>query len=159
MVTSSKLHPESWDELLQERQRPGCKNCCRTLQALTLLRVPRCYSTQPRSSQSVIVSYIHFVTRPTKPWVPYHTFDLSIKTEIQVALALGKAKLALSHATTVPHLESCAALLAVEIAELIIGEMDMELATIAFHSDSRVVLSYKSNESRRFYVYVSDQVE
>ena len=125
LETSSKLQPESWDEVLQERQRPGCENCCRTLQAITLLRVPRCYSTQPRSSQSVIVSYIHFVTRPTKPSVPYHTFDLSIETEIQVAFALGKAKLALSHATTVPHLELYAALLAVEIAELIIGEMDL----------------------------------
>lgn len=47
-------------------------------------------------------------------------------------------------------------MLAVEITVLIIEELDLEIKTIALHSDSRVVLGYISNESRCFYVYVSN---
>ena len=78
---------------------------------------------------------------------------------MQVSFVLGKAKLAPSHATNVPHLELCAAVLGIETTELIIEELDLDLQAVAFYSDSRVVLGYISNESRRFYVYVSNRVE
>ena len=78
---------------------------------------------------------------------------------MQVSFVLGKAKLAPSHATNVPHLELCAAVLGIETTELIIEELDLDLQTVAFYSDSRVVLGYISNESRQFYVYVSNRVE
>ncbi|PFX28554.1 hypothetical protein AWC38_SpisGene6700 [Stylophora pistillata] len=78
---------------------------------------------------------------------------------IQVSFVLGKAKLAPSHATTVPCLELSTAMLGVEIVELIIEELDIKPEVITYYSDSRVVLGYITNESRCFYVYVSNQVE
>ena len=45
------------------------------------------------------------------------------------------------------------AVLAIELAELISSEIDMELDDTIFYSDSKVVLGYISNDSRRFYVY------
>ena len=44
MANLSNLHPESWDEPLPEEQRLAWEAWCKTLQALTLLRVPRCYT-------------------------------------------------------------------------------------------------------------------
>ncbi len=41
---------------------------------------------------------------------------------------------------TVPHLELCAAVLAVELAELIQFEIDIELHAVRFFTDSRIVL-------------------
>ena len=78
---------------------------------------------------------------------------------MQVSFVLGKAKLASSHATTVPRLELCAVVLGIETTELIIEELDLDLHAVAFYLDRRVVLGYISNESRRFYVYVSNRVE
>ena len=78
---------------------------------------------------------------------------------MQVSFVLGKAKLTSSHATTVPRLELCAVVLGIETTELITEELDFDLQAVAFYLDSRVVLGYISNESSRFYVYVSNRVE
>lgn len=65
-------------------------------------------------------------------------------TSLKVSFVLGKAKLAPSHATTVPHLELCTAVWRVEMTELIIEKLDLDLQAVAFYSDSRVVLGYIS---------------
>ncbi|XP_014672427.1 PREDICTED: uncharacterized protein LOC106812932 [Priapulus caudatus] len=76
-----------------------------------------------------------------------------------VSFVMGKSKLAPIHATTIPRLELCAAVLAVEIFEIIRDEIDIELNSVSFYSDSKVVLGYIRNETKRFYVYVSNRVE
>ena len=76
-----------------------------------------------------------------------------------MGFVMGKAKLAPLPEHTVPRLELCAAVLAVELAELISSEIDMELDDTIFYSDSKVVLVYISNDTRRFYVYVSNRVQ
>ncbi|XP_064472910.1 uncharacterized protein LOC135387742 [Ornithodoros turicata] len=45
------------------------------------------------------------------------------------------------------------------MADVIVNELDVSLDAIKFYTDSRVVLGYICNESRRFYVYVSNRVE
>lgn len=76
----------------------------------------------------------------------------------QVGFVMGKAKLAPRPEHTVPRLELCAAVLAVELADLISTELDLHLDAVTYFSDSKVVLGYVYNESRRFYVYVSNRV-
>ncbi|XP_037399818.1 uncharacterized protein LOC108416929 [Pygocentrus nattereri] len=76
-----------------------------------------------------------------------------------VGFVLGKAKLAPQSAHTIPRLELGAAVLAVEIAEVITSELDIDLNAVEFYTDSRVVLGYISNQTRRFYVYVGNRVQ
>lgn len=78
--------------------------------------------------------------------------------QCHVGFIMGKAKLAPYPAHTVPRLELCAAVLAVELAELITEESDIELQGVKFYTDSRIVLGYIHNASRRFYVYVANRV-
>lgn len=68
---------------------------------------------------------------------------------------MGKAKLA-PH--TVPRLELCAAALAAEIVDTIHCEIDIEMHAVRFFTDSRIVLGYIHNTSRRFHVYVANRV-
>lgn len=56
-----------------------------------------------------------------------------------VGFVMGKSKLALYPMHTVPHLELCAAVLAVELAEVIQSEMDIELQAVRFFTDSRII--------------------
>lgn len=60
---------------------------------------------------------------------------------------------------TVPRLELGAAVLAVEIAELVSRELDVKIDDMKFYTDSKVVLGYIHNVTCRFYVYVSNRVE
>ena len=79
--------------------------------------------------------------------------------QVLVAFVLGKAKLTPTHATTIPRLELCAAVLGVEMTDLVHEELEQKPDSVTCYSDSKVVLGYISNESRRFYVYVSNRVE
>lgn len=72
---------------------------------------------------------------------------------------MGKAKLAPRPEHAIPRLELCAAVLAVELAELVNSEIDIKIDAIYFYTDSKVVLGYIYNETRRFYVYVSNRVQ
>ncbi len=74
-----------------------------------------------------------------------------------IGFVMGKAKLAPRPEHTVPRLELCAAALAVELADLISAELDLQLDAITYYSDSKVVLGYICNETRHFYVYVSNR--
>ena len=76
----------------------------------------------------------------------------------QIGFVMGKAKLAPRPEHTVPRLELCAAVLAVELADLVSAELDSQLDAVTYYSDSKVVLGYIGNETRRFYVYVSNRV-
>ncbi|XP_054870215.1 uncharacterized protein LOC118471342 [Amphiprion ocellaris] len=76
-----------------------------------------------------------------------------------VRFVMGKAKLTPCPEQTVPRLELCAAVLAVELADLISTELDLSLDAVTYYLDSKVVLGYVHNETRRFYVYVSNRVQ
>lgn len=77
----------------------------------------------------------------------------------EVGFILGKARLAPKPDLSVSRLELCAAVLAVELSELITEEINLKPDRIRFYTDSRVVLGYIYNESRRFHVYVSNRVQ
>lgn len=77
----------------------------------------------------------------------------------EVGLLMGKAKLAPQSEPTIPRLELCAAVLAAEMADLIQEELDLELDAVNFFTDSKVVLGYICNETKRFYIYVHNRVQ
>ena len=75
-----------------------------------------------------------------------------------LGFVLGKTKLAPISGNTIPRLELCAAVLAIEISDFIIDNLDRKIDTIQFYSDSRIVLGYVTNQTRRFYTYVANRV-
>lgn len=76
-----------------------------------------------------------------------------------LGFVLEKTKLAPISGNTIPRLELCAAVMAVEIAEFVTDNLDRKLDTVKFYSDSRVVLGYVTNQTRRFYTYVANRVQ
>jgi ribonuclease HI len=48
---------------------------------------------------------------------------------------------------SIPRLELCAAVLAVEVAQFALEQLDLEIDNVKFYTDSKVVLGYISNEA------------
>ena len=77
----------------------------------------------------------------------------------EMCFVFGKAKVAPQHGHTIPRLELCAAVMAVEVSETIGEYLDRKPDATYFYSDSNIVLGYIYNEKRRFHVYVSNRVD
>lgn len=58
-----------------------------------------------------------------------------------------------------PRLKLCPAVLAVDIAEFVVSELHLKIDSVTFFTDSRIVLGYICNETRRFYVYLSNRIQ
>lgn len=69
-----------------------------------------------------------------------------------IGFVMAKAKLAPMSVRTVPQLELGAAVLAVEIAELVSRELNVKIDDVRFYTDSKVVLGYIHNITRKFSV-------
>ena len=71
---------------------------------------------------------------------------------------MGKAKVAPKHATTIPRLELCAAVLAAEISKIVERNIYIKVERVMFYTDSKIAFRYLYNKTRRFYVYVTNRV-
>ena len=61
--------------------------------------------------------------------------------EVQVTFGLGKAKLTAAHATITPRLELWAAVLGVEMSELVHKELEQKPDSVTYYSDSKFILA------------------
>ena len=78
---------------------------------------------------------------------------------VSVSLLFGRSKMAPTRTTSIPRLELCSAVLATQAIMMIRRELDVQIDEEIYYSDSKVVLGYIQNESRRFYVYVAIRVQ
>lgn len=76
-----------------------------------------------------------------------------------VGFLIGKAKLAPQSGNTIPRLELCAAVLASGLETTVSENFYILPESIKYYSDSKVVLGYLNNITRRFHTYVSNRVD
>ncbi len=148
-----------WDEPLPEAKLGRWKEWRDSLQDLKRLHIPRTY-TDTSLSKAVKTELCVFTDASTKA-IGAVAYIRAVQEDghIEVSFVMGKAKLAPLSEPTIPRLELCAAVLGAEMADLIQDEIDLKLDAICFYTDSKVVLGYICNESKRFYTYVHNRVQ
>ncbi|XP_040077158.1 uncharacterized protein LOC120849101 [Ixodes scapularis] len=148
-----------WDSPLPENKRKEWENWKDSLQAFEQLEVPRTYAAVSLSTaQQKEVNIFSDASTKVVAAVAYLRTTDSDGT-CHVGFIMSKAKLAPRPEHTIPRLELRGAVLAVELAELFQKEIDTQLDVVHFYTDSKVVLGYIHNQTRRFYVYVGNRVE
>lgn len=129
-----------------------------SLKDLHNLKIPRAYATvSPSTALSREICIFSDASTQAIAAVAYLRLSFG-NGSCETAFLMGKTKLTPQAETSIPRLELCAAVLAVELADLVCQELDM-VANTTFYTDSKVVLGYINNEVRRFYVYVANRVQ
>lgn len=132
---------------------PGKKS----LHALDGIEISRCYTpTSLAASQRKDIHIFSDTSTEAISAVAYLKVRDSLN-QTHVGFLFGKAKLAPEPEHTIPRFDVVG--LAVEIADFILRELDIQIDNIKFYTDSNVVLGYIYNQTKRFYVYVSNRVE
>ncbi|XP_071100525.1 uncharacterized protein [Haliotis cracherodii] len=154
-LISQKLE---WDDMLPEELRQEWENWRDSLRLLEQLQIPRKFlpmSLQKYEKKEVCV----YCDASEKAIAAVAYLMAGEKTgKRQMGFLLGKTKVAPTHGHTIPRLELSAAVLGVEIGNFVCECLNIPLTSVNYFTDSRIVLGYISNKTRRFSVYVSNRV-
>ena len=123
------------------------------------LLIPRAYSTV--SLRAAVRVEIHTFCDASVQAIAAVSYLIMFYKDgtTHLVFVMGKAKIAPKHATTKPRLKLCAAVLAAETSKIVERNIDFKVESVIFYTESKIVLGYLYNETRRFYVYVTNRVQ
>ena len=131
----------------------------RELPGLEKLSVPRCY--KPTDFGRIVNAELHHFSDASIHGYGQCSY-LRLKNDqdrIHCSFVLGKARVTPLKPVTVPRLELTAAVVSVKSSEQLQRELDFEDLEDVYWTDSKVVVGYIANETRRFHVFVANRVQ
>lgn len=150
--------PLGWDDPLPDELMRQWQSWRDALVNLEAVSVPRCY--HPKDFGRVVRSEIHSFSDASKDGIGVVTYlrQVNESGDVNVAFLFGQARMAPLQPTTIPRLELCSAVLSSQSVKKLLEELNLPIHEVVFYTDSKVVLGYIQNDSRRFYVYVANRV-
>ena len=148
-----------WDDPLPDALQQQWKRWRDSLSELEQVHVPRCY--HPTDFGDIAGAEIIAFSDASQDSIGVAVYLCLVDTneKVNVALVFGQSKVAPLSTTSIPQLELCGVVLAVPAVRKVLHEIDMKIDKVTFYTDSKVVLGYIQNESRRFYVYIANRVQ
>ena len=148
-----------WDEAVDEEIRVRWERWRNELFLLEGINVPRCL--KPQGFGKVTSAQLHSMSDASTIGYGQCSY-IRLEDEhgtVHLSFLMGKARVSPKKTVSIPRLELAAAEVAVKIADTLKRELDYDGLEEYYWTDSKVVLSYINNESRRFHVYVVNRVQ
>ena len=147
-----------WDAPLPEEYRDEWEAWMTQLPEVSNLGLRRCY--RPEGFGSPQYSELHVFCDASKESVGHVIYlrQASDQQQFCVSFVCGSSRVSPKAATTIPRLELCAALYAIQSYQHVRNEIDLSFKRVCFYSDSKVVLGYLKNKTKRFSRYVTTRV-
>ncbi|XP_070203690.1 uncharacterized protein [Littorina saxatilis] len=148
-----------WDQALPVELAVKWSEWLRDVTALSTISIPRYYFPESVLPWR-LVEFHHFADASTVGYGECSYLRIVDKQgRPHCAVVMAKSKVAPVRSVTVPRLELQAAVLSVKIARFLQREFAHLHALHHFWSDSRVVLGYLYNESKRFHTFVANRIQ
>jgi hypothetical protein len=149
-----------WDDPLPEYLRNLWERWILELPLLENIKVNRCF--KPAQFSSVIKSVqLHCFADAcfTGYAACAYLRIVDENNKVHCTLVQAKSRVAPLRTPTIPRLELSGAVLAVEISKLLQAELDYVDIESHYWTDSKIVLGFISNETKRFHVYVANRIK
>ena len=149
----------TWDEPIDDNVDIGWSNWLEQLPSLEKIRLERCY--KPKDFGEVIKRELHHFCDASDNGIGACSYIRQVNHdgEVSVSFLTGKSKVIPSKGLyTIPRLELMAAVTATNLSNMLHKELDMKIDNDCYWSDSRIVLGYIANTSKRFSPFVHNRV-
>ena len=147
-----------WDVDLTDNLQTKWRVWMSDLTHLSEIQIPR--SFYPRDFQPLTAIELHHFSDASEIGYGQCSYlrVLDNRDHVHCSLVMSKSRVAPLKTVTVPRLELQGAALSVKIAKYLDTEMKLNNLKHHFWTDSKIVLAYLANESRRFHVFVANRV-
>ncbi|XP_053395546.1 uncharacterized protein LOC128555836 [Mercenaria mercenaria] len=149
-----------WDEPIPEHLSSKWEKRRRTdIFHLKELNIRRCF--KPSGFGNVVSTELHHFSYASQSGYGQCSYLKLVddKQQVHCTLVMSKSRVAPLKTITIPRLELTAAVVSVKISDLIQRELDFRDVVSYYWTDSKVVLGYIANDSRRFQVFVANRVQ
>lgn len=152
-------HEVDWDDPIPEDIKVKWEKWRSDLLEVQRISIPRCY--KPDDFGRVVSAQLHhFSDASVKGYSQCSYLRLVDENQrVHRSFVMGKSRVAPLKPVTIPRLELTAAVCSVRIRQQLRLELEYTIDKEYFWTDSRVVLGYIANESRRFHVFVANRVQ
>ena len=150
---------KEWDDPIDEDVLSRWDRWRKDLLNLSKLKVQRCY--RPANfGQVTSVQFHHFADASLEGYGQCSYVRLKDEqNQVTTALVMAKSRVTPVKAVTIPRLELTAALTAVKVSQFLNKELTFKNVQNYYWTDSKVVLGYIANNSKRFHIYVANRVQ
>ena len=148
-----------WDHPIPDDLRPEWKHWREEVRKLGEMKVLRCLS--PKDFGQIASVQLHHFSDASLTGYGQCSYARLINEEgrVHCALVMAKARVSPSKQVTVPRLELQAATISTKVARFLGVEMSYKNISHHFWTDSKVVLGYIRNETKRFQMFVANRVQ
>ena len=147
----------NWDSSMPLSLIRDWKNWLKSLKNLSQVIYPRCICPPDFVDAAVELHHFSDASQVGYGAVTYIRF-INAKGVIHVALLTSKSRLAPLKQITIPRLELCAAVLAVNLDFKVKRILEFNFLPSTFWTDSKIVLAYIASETKRYKIFVGNRV-
>ena len=147
-----------WDDPMNDDDKERREKWKNQLSALPKITVNRCFRLVGFGELKIVELHSFADASQEAYGAVCYLRLVDIHDRMHCTFLVGRSRLAHVRSTTVPRLELCAALLAVQLKQSIKEELDIPVTKVTFCSHSTSMLQYIKNQSRRFHTFVANRL-
>ena len=148
-----------WDDEVSAELVSKWLEWCSELPYLKELKIPRSFKmSYQREIESAQLHHFADASMYAYGTCAYLRLQ-DVTGNVSVHLVMAKARVAPRNVVTIPRLELMAAVIATRIAIILEKELKYPMIEHVYWTDSKIVLGYIANESRRFKIFVGNRVQ
>ena len=154
---ATKLKELGWDTPVPQSLCDEWETWIKSLKKLELLKFDRCMIPQEFEDSAFEMHIFGDASTQAYGAVAYLRM-VNAAGKIHVSLIGSKSRLSPIKPISLPRLELCGAVLTVQLRNMLIQALDIEIVGTWHWTDSKIVLAYLQNNTRRFKTFVSNRV-